>query len=159
MIRQFEARLGLAASILMAAIALALSLPISLVLAALFVDSDIVSSRQLFYALVIVGPAAMAISIWLSKFHRILIRNGVAAFFYTRYGIPRHVEISKDDLLRAVYVDGMLSVDGRPRPLIEYEMRSGASGWVPFTLYSRSVIREAIHAMLENGLHVENGPR
>lgn len=156
---QFDLKPRKGGAFLLATVAVLISLPASVFLAAILAGTDVASGEQVLRTLVFVAPVAVAVALWIFNQHAVWIHDGVARFSYTRYGIPRRSELRKDDLVCARYVGGPFALDGRPRPLVEYELRSGRRGWLPFPLYSRKQIREVLGVMRANGFHVDETPQ
>jgi hypothetical protein len=135
-------------------VGLALSLPAAIAIAALIEGQQDVSAAKFLRVLCVIGPLFVAFAFWIYRGHFIVVSNENAAFAFTRYGFRRSVALSKESLRSVSYLHGTLAIDGRPRPLIEYELVSGERGWIPLALYSRRLIDALRSDLRSNGIEV-----
>ena len=152
--QRLEYRPPTSALALLVGVALALSLPAAIAVAALIVGQQDVSAAKVLRMLCLIGPFFAAVAFWIYRGHLIAVRDGIADFAFTRYGIRHSVTLSKQSLRSAAFVRGTLSVDGRPRPLIEYELSSGERGWIPLALYGRRLIDALRSELRSQGVEV-----
>jgi hypothetical protein len=129
----------ISALMLLVAVALALALPAAIAAAALVEGSQDVAAATVLRALCLIGPVFV----------------GIGEFAFTRYGIRRSVTLSGNSLRSAVFVRGTLALDGRPRPLIEYELTSGQRGWVSLALFGRPLIDALRSELKSRGIAVD----
>lgn len=151
---RLEYRPPISALMLLVGVALALSLPAAIAAAALIEGQQDVAAANVLRMLYLIGPLFAAGAFWIYRGHRITVRDGIGEFAFTRYGIRRSVTLSSKSLRSAVFVRGTLAIDGRPRPLIEYELTSGERGWVSLALYSRRVIDALCSELKSRGIDV-----
>jgi membrane protease YdiL (CAAX protease family) len=145
----------ISALMLLVAVALALALPAAIAAAALVEGSQDVAAATVLRALCLIGPVFVGGAVWIYRGHQIRVRDGIGEFAFTRYGIRRSVTLSGNSLRSAVFVRGTLALDGRPRPLIEYELTSGQRGWVSLALFGRPLIDALRSELKSRGIAVD----
>lgn len=151
---QLEYRPPSTALALLVGVGLALSLPAAIAIAALIEGQPDVPAAKFLRVLCVIGPLFIAFAFWIYRGHFVIVKNDNAKFAFTRYGIRRSVTLAKESLRSVSYVHGTLALDGRPRPLIEYELASGVRGWIPLALYSRRLIDALRSDLRSNGIEV-----
>jgi hypothetical protein len=127
----------------------------ALIIGAIAARSFVVPADTYWNALLITGPISIGIGAWAVKYHLICIDEHGILFKFTRYGIPKKMEVQFCDVKGAVYFPGILSLDGRPRPLIEFSLRSGESFWIPFSIYSKTTIEDIQNALISRGVNMD----
>lgn len=151
---QREYRPPTSALVLLVGAALALSMPAAIAVAALIEGHQDVSATNVLRMLCLIAPLFAAIAFWIYRGNQISVRGGNANFVFTRYGLRRSVTLSKNSLRSAAFVRGTLALDGRPRPLIEYELTSGEQGWIPLALYSHRHIDALRSELRSHGVEI-----
>lgn len=86
--------------------------------------------------------ASIPFTLWMYRKQTINMDMTKAIFRFTRYLVPKRHEIEFADVKFYKFVPGTLATDGRPRPYLEFEMKSGKSFWVPLPVYTNRQIAE-----------------
>lgn len=143
---------------LLVLIALALSLPAAIAVAVVIEGRETVSAMVFSRVLVFVGPVSIVIAVSMYRQHIIRLGDGIAEFAFTRFCLPRTVALSKETVRIATLERGILALDGRPRPIVEYELRTGERGWIPFAIYRGKTIDALMADLKAMGIRIVERP-
>jgi hypothetical protein len=136
-------------------VAVAVAFPIALVFADLLVGPDGVP-RSLYGIVVgIATPIALLAGLAIARYHVITIDQHEAIFAFTRYALPKTKRAAYREILDARYIPGIFGFDNRPRPLFEFELRSGESFWIPLSVYQNRQINEMLEALRARGINLQ----
>jgi hypothetical protein len=129
--------------------------PIALVASSMVAWSAHVSARRYLVALVFFVPLAIGLAFWIVRHQCIRIDASSAVFVFTRYAVPRIRKIVYTDVVVATYLAGVIGIDNRPRPLIEFSTKTGERFWVPLSIYTRQQIQDLMAALEAHGIKFE----
>jgi hypothetical protein len=152
---QLTYRPSLGARLLIFGVCLVAAQPIALVASSIVTWSEHVSARSYLVALIFFAPLAIGLAVWIVRHQSIRIDASSVIFVFTRYAVPRIRRIVYTDVSVATYVGGVIGVDNRPRPLIEFSTKSGEKLWVPLSIYTRKQIQDLMAALEARGVRFE----
>jgi hypothetical protein len=148
-----------AARLLIIVVALVLALPAALFAASMMTVSLDVSAASYVRMLVVFVPLALIAGAWVAHQQSILLEKEAATFIFTRYAMPKRERVRYESVSQATYVPGKLRGDNRPRPLLEFSLRSGRTFWIPLAIYQKRQIEELLTRLREHGVDLRTATR
>lgn len=153
---QLTYRPPLGARLLIVGVCLVAAQPIALLASSIVTLSEHVSARSYLVALIFFVPLALGLAVWIVRHQCIRVDASSVMFVFTRYAVPRIRRIVYTDVSVATYLGGVIGVDNRPRPRIEFSTKSGERFWVPLSIYTRKQIKELMAALEARGVRFES---
>lgn len=100
----------------------------------------------------VAGVLAIPLTIWFVRRQWIDVKDDGIAFSFTRYAIPKAHEAKYRDIHDVVFHDGGFSVDGKPRPYIQFDLKDGSDFWVPLPIFGRRDLSLMLDYIREKGV-------
>ncbi len=154
-----ELRPGPGANALMYSVACAMAIPLAIFVSGFFEPSDVVSRADFLRSFLICLPLSLFVASRSVRYTKITVTANTLSARFTRYCVKRQLDIEFASISSVRLLSGLYGFDGRPRPLVEIEFKSGGTCWVPLSAYTRTAVLSVVDAIRRGGVTVHEGPR
>jgi hypothetical protein len=126
--------------------------PIALITTGILTWSEKISATAYWVTLIFFAPLAIGLALWILKHQFIQVEASYVIFSFTRYTIPQLRKITYENVAAMKYAGGLIGVDNRPRPLLEFWTKTDEQFCVPLSIYTRAQIQDLIQTLEKRGL-------
>lgn len=151
----FRLSAPVSAAVLMVLLVYGLVLGCALIGTSVVTTSDVVSD-EIFSRLALASiPVAGLVGTLIARHQSVEIDDSKAVLTYTRFGVPQRFEASLSAINRVVLVRGLVSLDGYPRPRLEFTLEDASLHRVSLALYTFKDGPRILDELARRGVRVE----